>query len=101
MILSIRHSGLRSLFEKGSAAGIPRELKGFLLLWLSVLNAASDLRDLSISNVSQLEKGRSIVRLHIQEAGMFSFRFVDGDVLLLDYRDEPIPAFPSKSPRKK
>jgi plasmid maintenance system killer protein len=49
MIVSIRHSVLKSLFEKGTAAGISRELKDYLLLWLSVIHAAKDLRDLSIS----------------------------------------------------
>ena len=88
MIVSIRHSVLKSLFEKGTAAGISRELKDFLLLWLSVIHAANDLRDLSIKNISIFEEGSSSYRLKVHGVGTFSFRFIDGEIQQLDYKQE-------------
>jgi len=88
MIVSIRHSVLKSLFEKGTATGISRELKDFLLLWLSVIHAAKDVRDLSIKNLSILEEGANNYRLKVHRVGTFSFRFVDGEIRQLDYRQE-------------
>ena len=88
MIVSIRHSILKSLFEKGTATGISRELKHFLLVWLSVIHAAKDLRDLSIKNISILEKGVNSYRLKVHGVGTFSFRLVDGEIRQLDYKQE-------------
>jgi plasmid maintenance system killer protein len=88
MIVSIRHSVLKSLFEKGTAAGISRELKEYLLLWLSVIHAAKDLRDLSISQVSILEEDKNSYRLRIYGVGTFSFRFIDGEIRQLNYHDD-------------
>lgn len=88
MIVSIRHSALKSLFEKGTAAGISRELKEFLLLWLSVIHAAKDVRDLSIKNISILEEGTNSYRLRVYGVGTFSFRFIDGEIRQLDYKQE-------------
>jgi plasmid maintenance system killer protein len=88
MIVSIRHSVLKSLFEKGTAAGISRELKDYLLLWLTVIHAAKDLRDLSISQVSILEEGKSSYRLRVHGLGTFSFRFIDGEIRQLNYNQD-------------
>ena len=88
MIVSIRHSVLKSLFEKGTASGISRELKDYLLLWLSVIHAAKDLRDLSISQVSILEEDKNSYRLRVHGVGTFSFRFVDGEIRQLNYRQD-------------
>ena len=85
MIVSIRHSVLKSLFEKGTAAGISRELKEYLLLWLSVIHAAKDLKDLSISQVSILEEDKNSWRLKVHGVGTFSFRFIDGEIRQLNY----------------
>ena len=86
MIVSIRHSVLKSLFEKGTAAGISRELKEFLLLWLSVIHAAKDVGDLSIKNISILEEGTNRYRLRVHGVGTFSF--IDGEIRQLDYKQE-------------
>ena len=88
MIVSIRHTALKSLFEKGTATGISRELKGFLLLWLSVIHAAKDLDDVSIKDISILEKGANSYRLKVHGVGTFSFRFIDGEIRQLDYKQE-------------
>lgn len=97
MIVSIRHSTLKSLFEKGSATGVSRELKDFLLLWLSVIHAAKDLRDLSIKNISILEEGADNYRLKVHGVGTFSFRFIDGEIRQLDYKDDFAPATSPKA----
>ena len=88
MIISIRHSVLKGLFEKGTAVGISRELKDFLLLWLSVIHAAKNLRDLSIKNISILDEGANSYRLKVHGVGTFSFRFIDGEIRQLDYRQD-------------
>ena len=88
MIVSIRHSVLKSLFEKGTATGISRELKEYLLLWLSVIHAAKDLRDLSISQVSILEDDNNGYRLKVHGLGTFSFRFIDGEIRQLNYKQD-------------
>jgi plasmid maintenance system killer protein len=86
MIVSIRHTALKSLFEKGTASGMSRELKDFLLLWLSVIHAAKDLDDVSIKDISILEKGANSYRLKVHGVGTFSFRFIDGEIRQLDYK---------------
>ncbi len=88
MIVSIRHSVLKSLFEKGRAAGVSRELKDSLLLWLSVIHAAADVRDLSIKDISIVEASTNGCRLKVRGFGTFSFRFVDGEIRQLDYKDD-------------
>ncbi|AYB30403.1 hypothetical protein [Chryseolinea soli] len=88
MIVSIRHSVLKSLFEKGTARGLSRELKDYLLLWLSVIHAAKDLRDLSIAQVSVLEESNDSCRLTVHGMGTFSFRFVKGEIRELNYRQD-------------
>jgi plasmid maintenance system killer protein len=88
MIVSIRHSVLKNLFEKGTAAGISRELKDYLLLWLSVIHAAKDLRDLSISQVSILEEDKNSCRLRVHGVGTFTFRFIDGEIRQLNYHQD-------------
>jgi plasmid maintenance system killer protein len=88
MIVSIRHSVLKSLFEKGTAAGISRELKDYLLLWLTVIHAAKDLRDLSIWQVSILEEDKNSYRLRVHGLGTFSFRFIDGEIRQLNYKQD-------------
>ena len=88
MIVSIRHSVLKSLFEKGTASGISRELKDYLLLWLSVIHSAKDLKDLSIAKVSTLKEESGSYQLHIHGVGTFSFRFVDGEIRQLNYKQD-------------
>jgi len=97
MIVSIRHSALKSLFEKGAAVGISRELKDVLLLWLSIIHAAKDLKDLSIKDVSMIEKASDSYRLRVHGVGIFSFRFVDGEIRQLSYKGAFAPGSISKS----
>lgn len=88
MIVSIRHSVLKSLFEKGRATGISPELKEYLLLWLSVIHAANDPQDLSIGNVSILEEHKNNYTLIVRGVGTFTFRFIEGEILQLNYRQD-------------
>ncbi len=88
MIVSIRHSVLKSLFEKGTASGLSRELKDYLLLWLSVIHAAKDLHDLSISQISILEENKNSYRLRVYGLGTFSFRFIEGEIRQLNYKQD-------------
>jgi len=97
MIVSIRHSALKSIFEKGTAVGISRELKDALLLWLSILHAAKDLKDLSIKDLSIVEKANGSYRLRVHGVGTFSFRFVEGEIRQLNYKGDFAPGSISKS----
>lgn len=88
MIVSIRHSILKSLFEKGTVAGITRQQKDTLLLWLSAIHAAKDLKDLTIPQVSTIEEQHGSYRLSVYELGIFSFRFADGEMRQLNYHND-------------
>ena len=88
MIVSIRHSVLKSLFEKGTARGLSRELKDYLMLWLSVIHAAKNPGDLSITQVSVLQENGDSCRLTVHGVGTFSFRFVKGEIRELNYRQD-------------
>ena len=101
MIVSIRHSILKNLFERGTATGISRDLKDYLLLWLSVIHAAKDLDDLSISQVSILEGDNKSYRLRVHGLGTFSFRFIDGEIRQLNYKDDFAQTTSSKAGQKK
>ncbi|RAW02914.1 hypothetical protein [Pseudochryseolinea flava] len=88
MIASIKHSELKNLFDKGTSRGLSATLKKSLLLWLSIMHAAKDLGDVTISKVSTLEEDGESYRLYVQGLGTFSFQFVDGEIRRLNYRQD-------------
>ena len=90
MIESIRHKGLRELFEKGRSAKIQQDHKKRLQLILTILNAAKEVRDLNFpgSGLHQL-KGDLDGYWSLRVSGNWRlvFRFEDGDAIDIDYVD--------------
>lgn len=90
MIVSFRHKGLQTLYEKGSRRGIHPEHAAKLIRMLSLLDVASAPDDLALPGY----------RLHILTGALedhwslrvtgnwrVTFRFVGTNVELVDYRD--------------
>jgi len=90
MIESIRHKGLRELFEKGQSAKIQPEHRKRLKLILTILNAAKEVRDLNFpgSGLHQL-KGDLDGYWSLRVSGNWRlvFRFEDGNAMDIDYID--------------
>lgn len=90
MILSFAHKGLQRFFETGSKAGIQPAHATRLARQLARLDEARSAQDMNIP-------GWRLHSLHGDLAGHWSvwvsgnwrltFRFEDGDAILVDYRD--------------
>lgn len=90
MIVSFRHKGLEQFFKTGSTAGIRPHHAPRLRIQLTALNSATALRDVDAP-------GWRLHPLHGELQGHWaisvngnwrlSFRFLDGDVEMLDYID--------------
>ncbi|MGY8796852.1 MAG: type II toxin-antitoxin system RelE/ParE family toxin [Woeseiales bacterium] len=90
MIKSIRHKGLRRLFETGSNSGIQAKHAGRLRLQLAALDTAQSVDDMDIPGYRLHSlKGRLKGRWSIWVSGNWrlTFEFTDGNVQLLDYED--------------
>ncbi len=90
MIISIRHKGLRELFEKGKSARIQQDHKKRLQMILTILHAAKELRDTNFpgAGLHQLQgdlHGHWAVR--VSGNWRLVFRFEEGDVSDVDYVD--------------
>jgi len=90
MIISIRHKGLRELFEKGKSAKIQQDHKNRLQMILTILNAATEIRDINFpgSGLHQLKgdlEGYWVIR--VSGNWRLTFQFKEGDVLEVDYVD--------------
>jgi len=90
MILSIRHKGLKELFESGKSGKVRPGHRKRIQLILTLLHAAKEIRDVNIpgSGLHQL-KGEYEGFWAIRVSGNWRliFRFEDGDVSDLDYLD--------------
>ena len=90
MIKSFRHKGLRRFFETGSASGIQASHAKRLRLQLAALDTAQTIDDMDIPGFRLHPlKGELRGRWSIVVNGNWrvTFRFVDGDVELVDYQD--------------
>jgi proteic killer suppression protein len=90
MIQSIRHKGLRKLFETGSAAGVVASHAKRLRLQLTALDTAQVIDDMDIPGFGLHPlKGPMKGRWSISVNGNWrlTFEFRDGNVYVLDYED--------------
>ena len=90
MIQSIRHKGLRKLFETGSAAGVQASHAKRLRLQLTALDTAHVIDDMDIPGfglhpLKGTMKGRWAISVNGNLRLTFEFR--DGNVYVLDYED--------------
>jgi proteic killer suppression protein len=90
MIQSIRHKGLRKLFETGSAAGVVASHAKRIRLQLTALVTAlviddMDIRGFGLHPLKGPMKGRWSISVNGNWRLTFEFR--DGNVYVLDYED--------------
>ena len=90
VIVSFRHKGLERLYRDGSTKGVQAAHAPKLLRILSVLDVAQTPNDLAIPSFrTHPPKGGLAGHRSIWVNGNWrvTFRFVDGDVELVDYQD--------------
>ena len=90
MIVSFRYKGLERLYREGSKKGVQADHVPKLLRILSVLDVAQTPEDLAIPSFrTHPPKGELAGYWSIWVNGNWrvTFRFVDGDVELVDYQD--------------
>lgn len=90
MIKSFAHAGLQRFFETGSKAGIQPRHAEKLRIQLGALDHAIKPEDMGVPSWRLHElKGRMAGHWSITVNGNWriTFRFEDGDALVVDYRD--------------
>lgn len=89
MIKSIKHKGLKALYERGSTKGVKAEHVDRLKLRLSVLSAISNIEDINPGWDPHKLKGDKKGQWAIKVSGNYRlfFEFTDGDIYVLDYGD--------------
>jgi len=90
MIQRFRHKGLEQFFTTGSTAGIQPAHNNRLRLILSVLNQATDIRDINLPGLRLHPlRGNKQGFWAISVSGNWrvTFRFEDGDILDVDLVD--------------
>jgi toxin HigB-1 len=90
MIKSFAHKGIKTFFETGSKAGIQAAHAPKLRLQLAALNRARKPDDLAVPNWRlHALKGKLSGHWAITVNGNWrlTFRFENGDALLVDYQD--------------
>ena len=90
MIQSIRHKGLRKLYESGSMAGIQPHHAIRLRFQLAALDTAKTVEDMAIPgfrlhSLKGKDKGRWSI--WVDGSWRLTFEFKNGDAFLLDYED--------------
>lgn len=88
-IASIKHRGLRELFENGRSQRIGPQHRGNALRILDHLDAISDLRDCAgVKDFHQLKGDRrGTYSMHVSGNQCITFRWRDGDVFDVDFED--------------
>jgi len=90
MIKSIRHKGLRRLYDTGATSGVQPSHVKRLRMQLAALDTAQVIDDLSVPSFTLHPlKGEMLGRWSISVNGNWrlTFEFIDGNVFVLDYED--------------
>ena len=90
MIASIKHKGLRELYEKGTERRIQANHADRLRLMLAALDSSQTIDDMDIPGYRLHSlKGKMKNRWSVSVSGNWrlTFEFRDGNVYLLDYED--------------
>lgn len=90
MIISIKHKGLKRFYLTGTAKGIRADHVSRLQVRLAVLEAATCIEDIAVHNWDlHALTGNFLGQYAIRVSGNWRlfFKFIDGDVYLLDYDD--------------
>lgn len=90
MIRSLKHKGLRDLFEKGTAKGVQPTHAKRLRIQLAALHTAQTIDDMDLPGyrLHRLKgQGRSRWAITVNGNWRVTFEFRDGDAYVLDYED--------------
>jgi proteic killer suppression protein len=90
VIVSIRHKGLKELFEKGTTRGVIPQHGPTLRMQLIALDTALDVEDMNVPGWRlHTLKGNHGDRwsLSVDKNWRVTFEFHDGNAYLLDYED--------------
>jgi proteic killer suppression protein len=90
MIKSFEHKGIRILFETGSKAGIQPHHAGKLRVQLASLNQAKKPEDMSVPSWGLHSLSGNLAghwSVTVNGNWRLTFKFEDGDVVLVDYQD--------------
>lgn len=90
MIKSIRHKGLEKFFMTGNSSGIQQAHKKKLRMRLTALHTATIIKDIDLPGfrLHQLKgKMEDLWSIDVSGNWRLTFKFEDGDVFLLDYKD--------------
>jgi len=90
MIRSFKHKGLERFFFHGSRKGIQPKYAARLRIQLAVLNSANNVNDVSVASWRLHALSGKLIghySMAVDENWRLTFRFVNGDVELLDYMD--------------
>ncbi|WP_293702510.1 type II toxin-antitoxin system RelE/ParE family toxin [uncultured Parasutterella sp.] len=90
MIKSFNHKGLKKFFETGDASGIIPSHARRLTVQLGALDRAVKLEQLNVPgwNFHKLRGDmKDCVALTVNKNWRLTFKFEDGNVYILDYRD--------------
>lgn len=90
MIVSIKHKGLKALYEKGSTRGVQQDHTKKLRRILANLDEAKEPRDMDLPgyNLHEMKGGRKGVwSVWVSGNWRVTWSFVGGDVELVNYED--------------
>lgn len=90
MIKSFRHAGLQAFFETGSKAGIRPEHASRLNRILGILDAATSIEQVNLPGLKLHKLSGSLAdcwAVTVNGNWRVTFRFENGEVMLLDYAD--------------
>lgn len=90
MIKSLRHKGLRRLFETGSASGVQASHAKRLRMQLAALDTAGTIEDMDVPGF-QLHPLKGALRgrwsISVNGNWRITFEFKDGNAYVVDYED--------------
>ncbi|MCF8355683.1 MAG: type II toxin-antitoxin system RelE/ParE family toxin [Melioribacteraceae bacterium] len=90
MIKSIKHKGLERFFKTGNSSGILHAHKNKLRMRLAALHTANVIKDMDLPGfrLHQLKgKMENLWSIDVSDNWRLTFKFEDGNVFLLDYKD--------------
>ena len=90
MIKTFKHKGLQKFYETGKTSGIQSAHKNKIRIRLAALDTATILEDMNIPGF-RLHKLKGDMKDHwaidVSKNWRITFRFVDGDVFVVNYED--------------
>lgn len=90
MIKSWKHKGLFKFYTTGSTAGIQANHKFRLKIILSIMTAATDIKDLNLPgfNLHKLKGSKNdYYSIKVNGNWRITFKFINSDIYIVNYED--------------